>query len=306
MKKSNSKHVVLIAFGANLLIALAKFTVFIFTHSSSMFSEAIHSFADTGNQLLLLFGMKRAKKKPDSLHQFGYGQEQFFWAFMVAILLFTLGGLYSIGEGLERIIHKHPIENVYLAVFLLIFSILMESISFSKAYKELKKLKGETGFFAFLKKSFSVELLVVFFEDLAAITGLSIALFCIFLSYLTSNSVFDGIGSVLIGILLCVIAFILGSEMKSLIIGEAIPDEMAKYVEKVFSNNKGVKGISDFKSMVLGEKSMLVALELVVEENLKADEIRKIIDKSEKEIRERFPEIKNIYVEVRTYRRNYA
>ncbi len=299
MAHSNSKSVVIVAFAANLLIAAAKFVVAFFTGSSSMFSEAIHSTADTGNQLLLLIGMKKAKKKADRVHPFGYGQEQFFWAFMVAILLFSLGGIYSIYEGIHRIFHREGIENLYLAIGLLLFSIVMESISFLKANKELKKIKGNMGIFEFLNKSFSVELIVVFFEDLAALLGLTLALIFILISHFTQNVIFDGIGSILIGILLCTIAFLLGRKMKSLIIGEAIPEKVADFIKKTFLQKEGVKGIADFKSMVLGEDSMLVALEVVFQKNKNAKEIREVIDKCEKEIMSYYPQIKNIYVEVR-------
>ncbi len=299
MAHSNSKSVVIVAFAANLLIAAAKFVVAFFTGSSSMFSEAIHSTADTGNQLLLLIGMKKAKKKADRIHPFGYGQEQFFWAFMVAILLFSLGGIYSIYEGIHRIFHREGIENLYLAIGLLLFSIVMESISFLKANKELKKIKGNMGIFEFLNKSFSVELIVVFFEDLAALLGLTLALIFILISHFTQNVIFDGIGSILIGILLCTIAFLLGRKMKSLIIGEAIPEKVADFIKKTFLQKEGVKGIADFKSMVLGEDSMLVALEVVFQKNKNAKEIREIIDSCEKEIMSYYPQIKNIYVEVK-------
>lgn len=299
MAHSNSKSVVIVAFAANLLIAAAKFVVAFFTGSSSMFSEAIHSTADTGNQLLLLIGMKKAKKKADRIHPFGYGQEQFFWAFMVAILLFSLGGIYSIYEGIHRIFHREGIENLYLAIGLLLFSIVMESISFLKANKELKKIKGNMGIFEFLNKSFSVELIVVFFEDLAALLGLTLALIFILISHFTQNVIFDGIGSILIGILLCTIAFLLGRKMKSLIIGEAIPEKVADFIKKTFLQKEGVKGIADFKSMVLGEDSMLVALEVVFQKNKNAKEIREIIDNCEKEIMSYYPQIKNIYVEVK-------
>ncbi len=299
MAHSNSKSVVIVAFAANLLIAAAKFVVAFFTGSSSMFSEAIHSTADTGNQLLLLIGMKKAKKKADRIHPFGYGQEQFFWAFMVAILLFSLGGIYSIYEGIHRIFHREGIENLYLAIGLLLFSIVMESISFLKANKELKKIKGNMGIFEFLNKSFSVELIVVFFEDLAALLGLTLALIFILISHFTQNVIFDGIGSILIGILLCTIAFLLGRKMKSLIIGEAIPEKVADFIKKTFLQKEGVKGIADFKSMVLGEDSMLVALEVVFQKNKNAKEIREVIDSCEKEIMSYYPQIKNIYVEVK-------
>lgn len=299
LKNANHKAVVFVALGANLLIALSKLLVFFFTGSSSMFSEAIHSFADTGNQILLLLGMKQAKKKADALHQFGYGQEQFFWAFMVAIMLFTLGGIYSIYEGIHRVMHKEPIENAYLAIGLLLFAMVMEGISFLKARKELNKIKGKYGIYEFLEKSFSVELIVVFFEDLAALLGLTIALISVLLSHYTGNPIFDGIGSILIGLLLCLIAFILGREMKSLIIGEAIPKEIENFIKQTFLKKQGVLKIADFKSMVLGENSMLVAMEVVFEKNKTAEEIREIIDACEREIMEKYPQVKNVYVEVR-------
>lgn len=299
MSNNQSKSVVIVAFFANLFIAISKFAVFFLTKSSSILSEAIHSVADTGNQILLLVGMAKAEKKADSSHPFGYGKEQFFWAFMVAVFLFSIGGLYSFIEGIEKIRHSHPVENLLIAVGLLIISIILEGISFIKANKEINKLKGNLTVFGYMRKSFRAELVVVFFEDFAALIGLSIALVFILLSYFTGNPVYDGIGSVLIGILLMVIAFLIGREMKSLIIGEAMPEKVKNFIVKTFKNKKGVLEIADFKSMVLGENSMLAALEIVFEKDLNTEEIRKIIDEAEREITKKFPEVKNVYVEPR-------
>ncbi len=299
MHNKQAKSVVMVAFLANLLIAISKFAVFFITKSSSILSEAIHSVADTGNQVLLLIGMAKAEKKADSTHPFGYGKEQFFWAFMVAVFLFSIGGLYSFIEGIEKIKHSSPIENLPVAIGLLIISIILEGISFLKANREINKLKGNLNVFQYMRKSFRAELVVVFFEDFAALIGLSVALVFILLSYFTGNPVYDGAGSVLIGILLMVIAFLIGREMKSLIIGEAMPDKVKNFIVQTFKKQKGVLEIADFKSMVLGENSMLAALEIVFEKNLNTEEIRKIIDNAEKEILQTFPEVKNVYVEPR-------
>ncbi|WP_035587328.1 cation diffusion facilitator family transporter [Hippea jasoniae] len=297
MKQNSSKSVVIVAFSANLLIALSKFGVFLFSGSSSMFSEAIHSTTDTLNQILLLIGIRQAKKKADKLHPFGYGKERFFWAFIVAIFLFLSGGLYSFVVGIKKIEHPHGTENLPVALALLVVSMVLEGVSFLRAKKQIDSLKDSLSVFEFMKMTCRVELIVVFFEDLAALVGLSIAFVFILLSYLTDNPIFDGTGSVIIGILLMLIALIVAKEMKSLIIGEAIPGSMKSFIIDAVKSQKNVRGIRNLKSMVLDEESILVAMEIVFSSSIAARDVRDTIDSIEKVITAKYPQIKNIYIE---------
>ena len=211
-----NKKVVLFALFANLSIALAKLFVYFATRSSSMFSEAIHSIADTGNQILLLVGIKRSLKREDELHPFGYSKERFFWAFVVAIQLFVLGGVYSLYEGVHKITHLHALKHYWLAISLLIFAICAEGISFLKAKKAVDRRRESLSTFSFLKRNYDAEITVVFLEDLAAISGLSIALVAVSLAWITGNPIFDGFGSIFIGVILIIVAYLLGAKMKSL------------------------------------------------------------------------------------------
>ncbi len=298
------KKVVLFAFLANLSIALVKLFVFLISRSSSMFSEAIHSFVDTGNQIFLLIGISKSQRKEDKSHQFGYSKESFFWAYLVAVQLFTLGGLYSIYKGIQKISHKEPLENIFYVIILIIFSMLAENFSFQKARKVIDSVKGELSYFEYIKKSINPEIIVVFLEDLAAMISLSIALLFVLLYWITKNPIFDGIGSVFIGLILLIAGFIIGGETRSLLIGEAAPEEMQRFIEKVIKSHRGVERLIYVKSMVLGSDSILIAGKVDFNDNLNADEIGEVIDEIENEIRAKHPEIKKIYLEPDTYQSN--
>jgi cation diffusion facilitator family transporter len=298
------KKVVIFAFLANLSIALVKLFVFLISRSSSMFSEAIHSFVDTGNQVFLLIGINKSQKKEDKSHQFGYSKESFFWAYLVAVQLFTLGGVYSIYKGIQKIIHKEPLENIFYVIILIFFSILAENFSFQKAKKVIDAVKGELSYYEYIKKSINPEIIVVFLEDLAAMISLTIAFIFILLYLITKNPIYDGIGSVCIGVILLVAGFIIGGETKSLLIGEAAPEDMQRFVEKVIKSHRGVEKLIYVRSMVLGSDSILVAGKVDFKDNLNADEIGGVIDEIENEMRAKYPEIKKIYLEPDTYMEN--
>lgn len=292
-----NKNVVIFALFANLSIALSKLIVYFITGSSSMLSEAIHSIADTGNQILLLIGIKRSLKKEDRLHPFGYSKEKFFWAFVVAIQLFALGGLYSLYEGFHKITHLHPLKHYWLAIALLLFAMCAEGTSFLKAKKAVDRRRGTLPTFSFLKRNYDAEITVVFLEDLAAITGLSIALLAVVLAWITGNPIFDGFGSIFIGIILIIVAYLLGAKMKSLMIGEAAPDEILSYIKELFSKFKCVDRVIYFKSMVLGSDSVLLAGKVAFKQGTHLEEISSTIDSVEEKLRSRFPQVKRIYVE---------
>lgn len=221
MSHSNSTKAVLYAFSANLGIALAKSGAAFWTGSGSMLAEAIHSFADCGNQVLLLIGMKRSGKEATQQHPMGYEREAYIWSMMVAIILFSVGGLFAVYEGWERYLNPHEIENAKVALFVLVIAVVMEGLSLKGAFSAMAEEKGDRSLWQWFKETHSSELMVVTGEDIAALLGLVIALVTLGLAVLTGNTAFDAAGSILIGILLIVVAVIVGVEVHSLLIGES-------------------------------------------------------------------------------------
>src|SRR3954453_21023867 len=225
MSTGGSRRAVFAALLANLGIAVAKFVGFFFTRSSSMLAEGVHSLADTGNQLLLLLGGHRAKKKPTPIHPFGYGRERYFWGFVVSIVLFALGSVFAIFEGVEKLLHPHELESPQWAIGILLVAIVLEASSFRTAVKESNPLRRGSSWAEFIRRSKAPELPVLLLEDSGALIGLVIALIAIGLSVVTGSGMWDGVGSTLIGLLLGVIAVVLATEMKSLLIGESASDD---------------------------------------------------------------------------------
>ncbi len=300
MKDNNSLKIVIIAFSANLFIAFVKFIVYLLTSSSSMLSEAIHSLADTGNQLLLFWGNIRSRKKPDITHPFGYSRESFLWGFIVAIQLFLLGGIYSIYKGFHKLLNPEPLKNFSFALIVLIISFMAEGYSFLKAKKVVDSEKGKMGLLEFIKRSYNTEINVVFIEDFAAMIGLGIAFLAIMLSKLFNCAFIDGIGSLLIGFLLVGVSLFLGREMESLIIGEAAPPEVIEYFKKILKSTEGIEEIKEIKSMILGTESIMLASNIKFKGELNSYEIGKLIDKIENVIKSKYPEVKIIYIEPQT------
>ncbi len=228
MSSGGSTRAILAALAANAGIAVAKFVGYLITHSSSMLAEAVHSVADTSNQALLLFGQRQSNKEADTLHPFGYGRSRFFYSFVVALVLFSLGSIFALYEGYEKIVHPHALNSPAVAIVILLVAVGLESYSFRTAMVESRPLKGNASWWRFIRNSRNPELPVVLLEDTGALIGLLFALLGVGLTVITGNPVWDGIGTVAIGVLLGVIAVILMVEMKSLLIGEgATPAEDA-------------------------------------------------------------------------------
>lgn len=221
MSHSNSTKAILYAFAANLGIAITKTGAALWTGSGSLVAEAVHSFADCGNQVLLFIGMKRSAKHATQQHPMGYGREAYIWSMMVAITLFSVGGLFSIYEGWERYHQPHTVENAGIAMVILLIAVVMESLSLKGALGALQEEKGQRGLWQWFKETHSSELMVVVGEDLAALLGLLIASAMLGLTLLTGNSVYDAVGSMLIGLLLIAVALIVGNEVHALLLGEA-------------------------------------------------------------------------------------
>ncbi len=224
MSQSNSSKAVLYAFSANLGIALAKTGAAMWTGSGSLLAEAIHSYADCGNQILLLVGMKRSGKEATQKHPMGYERESYIWSMMVAIILFSVGGLFAVYEGIERYLEPHAVENANVALLVLLIAVGLEAFSLKGALDAMKEEKGSRSLWQWFKQTHSSELMVVTGEDIAALLGLVIALVSLGLTVITGNTAFDAIGSILIGALLIVVAVVVGAEVHSLLIGESAED----------------------------------------------------------------------------------
>lgn len=278
-------------------IAIAKFVGFAITQSSALLAEAIHSVADAGNQALLLLGGKKAKKDADEEHQFGYGRERYFWSFVVALVLFALGSAFAVFEGISKIRHPHAIDNLPVALGILGFAILLESWSFRTAVKEAIPLKGDLSWWQFIRRSRTPELPVVLLEDLGAQTGLIIAFIAITISQVFDAPIWDGIGTLSIGILLGIIAIILVIEMRSLLIGEgARPTEMAKILAAI-DNSPGVQHLIHIRTQHLGPQELLVGAKITFDPALSVPELAAAIDRVEEAIRAEVPYARPMYIE---------
>ena len=286
---------------ANAGIAVAKFVAYLVTGSASMLAESIHSVADTSNQGLLLLGGKRAQRVADDKHQFGYGRERYFWAFVVAMVLFALGGLFSIYEGIEKIRHPHELESLGWAVGVLVFAIGAEGFALRTAVVESLKVKGDRSWVDFIRRSRSPELPVVLLEDMGAITGLIFALTGVGLAAITGNPVWDGIGTLAIGILLVAISIILTIEMKSLLIGEAATREHIAVMNRTVENTPHVTKVIDLKTQHIGPEELLIAGKIEFTRGLTNSEIADAIDGVETALRGAIPLTLQIYLEPDLY-----
>lgn len=295
MSHSNSTRAVVIALLGNTMIAVLKFIAAFFTQSASMSAEAIHSSADSLNQILLLIGNKRSNKRHDELHPFGYGREEFFWAFMVAILLFFGGAIYSIYEGVHKAVHPEPIKHFWWAIIVLGISIVIESKSFMVAYKEMKKTtKGSLA--KAIKKSVDTNLIVILLEDAAALSGLFIAFACTILA--TINPIFDAIGSIAIGLVLCYVSYSLVNELRKLIIGESMPRDERSKIKEIINEYEIVNHINRIKTMAMGRNNYLLLLSINVEDFTKTYTIEDSVEDMKSEIQKEFPQVSEIYIEI--------
>lgn len=297
MSASGGTKAIVAALGANLAIAAAKFVAFAFSGSSSMLAEGVHSLADSGNQGLLLLGGKQAKRAATPEHPFGYGRERYIYGFLVSIVLFTIGGVFALYEGYEKIKHPHELEAWYWPVGVLVFAIIAEGFSFRTAVKESNETRGKLSWSQFIRRAKAPELPVVLLEDLGALVGLVLALGGVGLAILTGNGVWDGIGTMCIGALLVLIALVLAAETKSLLLGEAADvDQVAKIREAVV-DGETVTGLIHMRTLHLGPEELLVAAKIAVQHDDSAADVARAIDAAEARIREAVPIARVIYLE---------
>ncbi|MBO1418924.1 cation diffusion facilitator family transporter [Streptomyces sp. FH025] len=289
------------ALSANLAIAAAKFTAFAFTGSSSMLAEGVHSVADSGNQVLLLIGGRRARRAADEEHPFGYGRERYVYGFLVAIVLFTVGGLFAIYEGWHKISHPEPLESWGWAVGVLLFAIAMEGWSFLTAMRESAKVKGGQGWAQFIRTAKAPELPVVLLEDTGALIGLVLALLGVSLTVVTGDGVWDGVGTLAIGVLLVLIAVVLALETKSLLLGESADKESVRRIRAALVDGEAVTGVIHMRTLHLGPEELLVAAKIAVNAEDSAARVARAIDEAEERVRAAVPIARAIYLEPDVY-----
>ncbi|OKJ52146.1 cation diffusion facilitator family transporter [Streptomyces sp. CB02009] len=302
MSASGGTKAIVAALAANLAIAVAKFVAFLFSGSSSMLAESVHSLADSGNQGLLLLGGKKAQREATPQHPFGYGRERYIYAFLVSIVLFSVGGMFAIYEGYEKIKHPHPIEAWYWPVGVLVFAIIAESFSFRTAIKESNLIRGGLTWTQFVRRAKAPELPVVLLEDLGALVGLILALGGVGLALLTGDGVWDGIGTLCIGVLLIAIAIVLAAETKSLLLGESAGTEEVKRIEAAVVDGETVTRLIHMRTLHLGPEELLVAAKIAVQHDDSAAEVANAINAAEERIRAAVPIARVIYLEPDIYR----
>lgn len=306
MSAEGSTKVVVAALLGNAAIGVAKFTAAIFTGSSAMLSEAVHSVVDTGNQGLILYGLKRAKKPADEKHPFGYGMELYFWSFVVAILLFAIGAGVSLYEGIEKVMHPHPVTDPIWNYAVLGFAFIVEGIAWTIAFKEFNKRKGHRGFWEAIRESKDPAVFVVLMEDTAAMLGLVAAFLGISMGQWLDMPVLDGVASIAIGIILAMVAVILAIECKGLLIGESARSATVRGIRALIHARAGVKTINELLTMHLGPNDILVTLSLDFTEDLSADDVEALITEMETEIKASYPEVSRLFVEAQSWRGHLA
>jgi cation diffusion facilitator family transporter len=299
MSAGSSKIAIYGAIGANVAIAISKFVAAFFTGSSAMLSEGIHSLVDSGNGLLILFGVKQAEKPADARYPFGRSKELYFWSLIVAILVFSVGGGMSFYEGIEHLKHPSPITDPTWNYVVLGLSMLFEGISCFLALREFNKERGNTGFWATLGRSKDPSIFAILMEDMAALLGLTIALTGVYFGHLLNNPYFDGGASICIGILLVSVAIFLIYKTKGLLVGEGVEDETLDSLEAIARQQRGVEQVRRPLTMYLGPHDVVLALDVEFHDHLSAVEVERSVDTLQNAIRAKHPEFKRIFIEAK-------
>jgi len=293
--KADSVRTILYALGANLAIAAAKTAAAAFTGSSAMLAEAIHSFADSGNQGLLLWGMRQAKRPPTPDYPLGWGKAIFFWSFVVALVLFSLGGVFSVYEGWQKLAHPEPLRYAWVAVGVLVFGLVAEAVSLRACLTEVNKVRGTRSLWRWFRESRQSELVVILGEDLAALLGLGLALISVLLTIYSGNPAWDALGSIAIGVVLIVVAAGIGAEIKGLLIGQSAEPATEARMREFLQRQDGVEKIYKLLTLQLGT-SLMVAVKAKLKAST-AVEMVAAINRAEKAMRAEFPEIQWLFFE---------
>ncbi len=296
----SSKKVIYAALAGNALIAVTKFVASVLTGSSAMLSEAVHSLVDTGNQGLLLYGIKRANKPADEHHPFGYGMELYFWTFVVAILIFGLGAGVSIFEGVSKIKSEHPVLNPVINYVVLGVAMVFEGFAWWVAYKEFKKRQGSRSFFSSIRSSKDPTVFTVLFEDSAAMMGLVVAFIGVYLADALNNPIWDAVASITIGVLVGGWGGFLAYEAKGLLIGEGANREVVSGIRKIVDAEENVLAINEALTMHLGPNDILLNISVDFAENLSANQVEATISRFESEIKSAFPTVTRVFIEAQS------
>jgi len=287
----DSTRAILFALGANFAIACAKGVAAFFTGSGAMLAETVHSFADCGNQLLLMLGVKQSRREPTADYPLGYGKAIYFWSFLVALMLFSVGGMYSVYEGLHKLQHPEPLQQWWWAVGVLVFGIVAEGMSMRACLQEVKKARGDRSLWEWFRESRQAELVVIFGEDLAALIGLALALVAVVLSVVTGDPIWDAIGTLAIGLLLVVVAIFVAVEVKALLIGQSMDPEREQEVRAFVAAQPEVANVMSLITLQLGNEVMLsVQAEMSPVDS--ADALIEAINRVERAVKQRFPEVR--------------
>jgi cation diffusion facilitator family transporter len=293
--KADSVRTIYYALGANLAIAVAKTGAAIATGSSAMLAEAIHSYADSGNQGLLLWGMKQAKRPPSPDYPLGWGKAVYFWSFIVALVLFSLGGLFSLYEGWHKLIHPEELSYPWVAVGILVFGLIVEAISMRACLQEVNKVRGRKTVWQWFRTSRQSELVVILGEDFAALLGLALALIAVLLTMITGNPMWDGLGSMWIGVVLVLVAVGIGREIKGLLIGQSAEPETEERIRQFLERQAGIEKVYRMITMQLGT-SLMVAVKAKIDAASSAELVARI-NRAEAALRGEFPEIQWLFFE---------
>jgi cation diffusion facilitator family transporter len=302
MSAGGGKKAILAALAANLGIAVSKFTAFLITGSSSMLAESAHSVADSGNQALLLHGHRRASQAASREHPFGYGRYRYFYAFVVALVLFSLGSLFALYEGIEKVRHPHELTSPLVAVGVLVVAIGLETYSFRTAIVESNAVRNGRSWWQFIRRAKAPELPVVLLEDAGALVGLFLALAGVGLTVLTDNPVWDAVGTLAISLLLGVIAAVLAFETRSLLIGEAADPDVLRLICTVLESSPRVSHVIHLRTQHLGPEELLVAAKIEIDLSCTVPELAEAIDTAERRVRDAVPIARVIYLEPDVYR----
>ena len=296
-----SRKVIYAALAGNAGIAVTKFVASAVTGSSAMLSEAIHSVVDTGNQLLLLWGLKRASRPADERFPLGHGKEVYFWSFVVAILIFAVGAGVSLYEGIKHVLHPSPVEYVEVSYIVLIIAFALEGVAWWFALRGFRAAKGERGYFEAVRAGKDPTLFVVLLEDSAALLGLIVAFFGIGLGQLTGNLYFDGGASIIIGFILGAVACLLAWETKGLLIGEAADPKVQHRIREIIAAHSGVKQVNELTTMHMGPQSILVNISLDFADELSSNAVEQAVTELNGQIKQAVPDVHRVFIEAESW-----
>ncbi len=300
MSSHSSKKVIYAALIGNFLIAITKSAAAAYTNSSAMMSEAVHSIVDCGNQGLLLYGIKKSKRPADKAHPFGYGMELYFWTFVVAILIFAVGAGVSLYEGIIKVITPHPVTDIYINYIVLGIAVVFELGAWIIAYKEFKASQSDPSLIKSVLRSKDPTIFTVLFEDTAALLGLVVALGGLLIGDILGIPEMDGVASILIGVILASTAILLAYESKGLLLGEAASEDVVNTVEEIVGTRQEITAINETLTMHMGPQDILLNLSLDFKNDISAENVEQAVSSMEKEIKERLPQIKRIFIEAQS------